>query len=144
MEPLPQSGLFSPWEPGVLALAVYTVAVVAMIAAILFLTGRLGPRRHSPVKDSPYESGIAPTGSARFLYPIPFYLMATFFLIFDVEAVYIFSWAVAFRDLGWAGWLRMSFFIIVLFVSLVYIWKKGGLDWGPEGRTQPGRPKFPL
>ncbi len=144
MEPLPQNGLFSPWEPGVLALAVYTAVVVAMIAAILFLTERLGPKRESPVKDSPYESGIAPTGSARFLYPVPFYLVATFFLIFDVEAVYIFSWAVAFRGLGWGGWLQMSFFIVVLFVSLVYIWKKGGLDWGPEGRTQPGIPKSPL
>ncbi|MFZ2448212.1 MAG: NADH-quinone oxidoreductase subunit A [Syntrophobacteraceae bacterium] len=146
MEPLPQSAaqLMSPWQPGVFALAVYTGAVIVMILVILFLTGRLGARREGPVKESPYESGIAPTGSARFLYPVPFYLVATFFLIFDVEAVYVFSWAVAFRGLGWAGWLQMSFFIIVLFVSLVYIWKKGGLDWGPEAHSEPGiqKPRF--
>ncbi len=123
----------SPWNPGVFALAVYTCAVIVMIALLLYITGHLGPRRENPIEESPYESGIPPTGSARFLYPVPFYLVATFFLVFDVEAVYIFSWAVAFRILSWIGWLQMSFFIIVLFLSLIYVWKKGGLDWGPEG-----------
>ncbi len=134
MESLPQNAaqLMSPWNPGVFALAVYTGVVIVMIALLLYVTGRLGPRRQNPIKESPYESGMSPTGSARFLYPVPFYLVATFFLVFDVEAVYIFSWAVAFRGLGWVGWLQMSFFIIVLFLSLIYIWKKGGLDWGPE------------
>lgn len=136
MEPLPQSAaqLLSPWKPGIFDLAVYTAAVLLLLAVILFLTSWLGSRKPNPEKGQPYESGIRPTGSARVSYPVPFYLVATFFIIFDVEAVYIFSWAIAFRELGWTGWLRMSFFIIVLFISLVYLWRKGGLDWGPEAR----------
>jgi NADH-quinone oxidoreductase subunit A len=62
-------------------------------------------------------------------HPVPFYLVAIFFLIFDVEAAFIFAWAIAFRELGWAGWLEISLFIIILMLSLFYIWKKGGLDW---------------
>ena len=74
---------------------------------------------------------MIPTGGARLRYPVPFYLVAVFFLIFDVEAAFIFSWAVAMEDLSWHGWLQISFFIIVLLLSLFYIWKKGGLDWSP-------------
>ncbi len=134
MEPLPQNAayLLSPWKPGILSLTVYTAVVVLMIAAILFLTSWLGVRKETPAKEMPYESGVIPTGSARILYAVPFYLVATFFLIFDVEALYVISWAVAFYQLGWVGWLQISFFVIVLFISLVYIWKKGGLDWGPQ------------
>jgi NADH-quinone oxidoreductase subunit A len=133
MEPLPHSAaqLMSPWQPGVFSLTFYTAIVVLMMAAILVLTQWLGEKKTNPAKESAYESGVIPTGTARLLYPVPFYLVATFFLIFDVEAVYIFSWAVAFNYLGWTGWLQMSFFIIVLFISLIYIWRKGGLDWGP-------------
>lgn len=136
MEPLSESAahLLSPWEPGILGLAVYTGVALLMLGAILFLTCWLGVHKSGPAKDLPYESGILPTGSPRILYAIPFYLVATFFLIFDVEALYVFSWAVAFNELGWTGWLRMCFFLAVLFVSLVYVWKKGGLDWGPEAR----------
>jgi NADH-quinone oxidoreductase subunit A len=96
----------------------------------------LGVKNETAEKLTPYESGVIPTGSARFRYPVPFYLVATFFLIFDVEAAFIFSWAVAFEELGWEGWLRISFFIIVLLVSLFYIWVKGGLDWGPATRRK--------
>ena len=67
--------------------------------------------------------------------------MAAFFLIFDVEAVYIFSWAIAAELLGWAGWLQISFFIIVLLISLFYLWKKGGLEWGPTSAKAPIFPK---
>jgi NADH-quinone oxidoreductase subunit A len=139
MEPLPQSAaqLMQPWEPGIFSLAVYAAVVTGLIGVLLFLTAWLGVKARSPEKVRSYESGIIPTGLARFHYPVPFYLVATFFLLFDVEAVYTFAWAVAFRELGWTGWLQMSFFIIVLFVSLVYVWKKGGLDWGLAGRKQP-------
>ena len=134
MEPLPQQTMemLSPWEPGVFSLVVYTGVVVAMIGLVLFLTSWIGVRSPNPIKDTPYESGVMPTGSARFRYPVAFYLVATFFLIFDVEAAYIFSWAVAFESLGWLGWIRISFFIAVLFVSLLYVWFKGGLEWGPK------------
>ena len=95
-----------------------------------FLSAWLGEKKRNPEKLRPYESGIIPTGLARFRFPVPFYLVAAFFLIFDVEAAFIFSWAIAFDSLGWSGWLQMSFFITVLLISLFYIWKKGGLDWG--------------
>ena len=117
------------WKPGVFSLAIYSFMVLALIGVLLFLTGWLGEKKTSPEKEQPYECGIKPTGSAWFRYPVPFYLVAAFFLIFDLEAVFIFAWAVAFEELGWMGWLRITFFILVLLLSLFYIWKKGGLDW---------------
>lgn len=122
----------SPWEPGILSLFVYTLMVCVAIGAVLFLTSWLGEKKKTPEKGRPYECGIIPTGPAWFRYPVPFYLVAAFFLIFDVEAAFIFSWAVAFDELGWTGWLRITFFIVVLLLSLFYIWKKGGLDWRIE------------
>ncbi len=121
--------VLSPWQPGVLALGVFALMSLVLILALLFLAAWLGEKKPNPEKLRPYECGIIPTGTARFQYPIAFYLTAAFFLIFDVEAVYIFSWASAFDRLGWSGWLEISFFIIVLLISLLYIWKKGGLEW---------------
>jgi NADH-quinone oxidoreductase subunit A len=133
MQPIGSAAsVLSPWEPGFLSLALYTGLVLALMALLLFLTGWLGERKPNPEKLRPYECGIIPTGWAGFRYPVAFYLVAVFFLIFDVEAAYIFSWAVAVDRLGWAGWLQISFFIILLLLSLFYVWKKGGLDWGPS------------
>ena len=120
---------FSPWEPGALSLLLYACMVLALVAVLLFLCSWLGEKKRTPEKSRPYECGVIPTGSARFLYPVPFYLVAIFFLIFDVEAAFIFAWAVAFDQLGWTGWMGISFFIVVLLLSLFYIWRKGGLDW---------------
>src|SRR4030042_508457 len=117
------------WEPGILTLGLYAGLVLALTGALLCLCGWLGEKRGSPEKRRAYECGMIPTGSARFPYPVPFYLVAIFFLIFDVEAAFIFAWAVAFRELGWAGWLEISVFIVILLFSLIYIWNKGGLDW---------------
>jgi NADH-quinone oxidoreductase subunit A len=129
MHHLSLSGAFSPWNAGIFSLALYTLIVLVLIGAMLFLTAWLGEKKETAEKQRPYECGIIPTGSAWFRYPVPFYLVAIFFVIFDVEAAYIFAWAVAFDELGWMGWLRMTFFILVLLLSLFYIWKKGGLDW---------------
>lgn len=132
MQPVPPiHGTLSPWEPGILSLALYVTMVLALMGALLFLAGWIGEKKESPEKVRPYECGIVPTGLARFRYPVPFYMVAIFFLIFDVEAGFIFAWAVAFHELGWTGWLEISFFIFVLILGLFYIWKKGGLDWGP-------------
>lgn len=130
------NGTLSPWEPGILALGIYGFMVAALIALLLFLAGWLGEKKPHPEKDRPYECGIIPTGPARLYYPVPFYLIAIFFLIFDVEAIYIFSWGVAFDSLGWAGWLRISFFIIIMLIGLFYIWRKRGLEWGPRSKTR--------
>ncbi len=142
MEFMPSSTNLSPWEPGLLSLMIYGFLVFILAAILLFLSRWLGEKKMQPEKSRPFESGIIPTGSARFRYPIPFYLVATFFLIFDVEAVYIFSWAIAAETLGWAGWLQISFFIIILLISLFYIWIKGGLEWGPTAAKIHGSPKM--
>ena len=141
MEPLADSKLWSPWEPGLLSLIVYGFFVLILVAILLFISGWLGRKKPDPEKLKPYESGITPTGSARFRYPIPFYLLAAFFLIFDVEAVYVFSWAIAADPLGWTGYLQITFFIIILLISLLYIWAKGGLEWGPISPKSSNRPK---
>lgn len=128
MQPVSPATL-SPWSPGLLSLALYTAIVLGLLGLLLILTRWLGERKSDPEKARPYECGVIPTGGARFRYPVPFYLVAVFFLIFDVETALIFSWAVAMEELGWRGWLQISFFIIILLLSLVYLWKKGGLDW---------------
>ena len=132
--------LWSPWTPGLLSLVIYTALVLALMAVMLLLTGWLGEKKANPEKARPFECGIIPAGSARLPYPVPFYLVAAFFLIFDVETAFIFSWAIAFDLLGFLGWLQVTFFIFILLLSLVYLWIKGGLDWGPTastGRTTP-------
>ncbi len=124
MQPLANYEIWSPWEPGLLSLIIYGFMVFALVAILLFISGWLGKKKPAMEKLRPYESGIIPTGSARFRYPVPFYLIAAFFLIFDVEAIYILSWAIAADPLGWAGWLQITFFILVLLISLFYIWEK--------------------
>jgi NADH-quinone oxidoreductase subunit A len=141
MESMPSMNGLSSWQPGILALGVFALMSLVLIIAFLLLAGWLGEKKPTLEKLRPYECGIIPTGTARFPYPAAFYLIATFFLIFDVEAAYIFSWAIAFDRLGWSGWLQISFFIIVLLVSLFYIWKKGGLEWGPTARKNPVSPE---
>ena len=119
----------SPWVPGLFSYALFVAIVGGLLTILLFLTSWLGEKKPGVEKNRPYECGVIPTGWARFRYPVPFYLVAVFFLIFDVEAAFIFSWAVAMEDLSWRGWLQISYFIIVLLLSLFYLWSKGGLDW---------------
>ena len=127
---------FSGWQPGFGAMAVYGLIILALILVILFLTAWLGEKKPTETKLAPYECGVVPTGNARFPYPAPFYLVAIFFLVFDVEGAFIFSWAIAFERLGWLGWLQISFFITILLISLVYLWRKGGLEWGQAKRRR--------
>jgi NADH-quinone oxidoreductase subunit A len=130
------SSALSPWQPGIFSLVLYGLVVLTVIAAMIFLASWLGEKRPGVEKQRAYESGIIPTGAARLQNPVPFYMVAIFFLLFDVEGAFIFSWAVACRDLGWAGWLQMTFFILILLYGLVYIWQKGGLEWGPTSRVK--------
>lgn len=136
METIANAGSLSPWTPGVFSLIVYGVAVMALTGILLLASSWLGERKPSTEKLRAYESGVIPTGSARLRYPIPFFRVAIFFLLFDVEGAFIFSWAVALRPLGWLGWLEISFFILILLAGLVYIWRKGGLAWGPAAHRR--------
>jgi NADH-quinone oxidoreductase subunit A len=130
MQPVVSEGALSPWEPGVFSLVVFGLMITALIVLLLFIASWLGEKTSNSEKLRPYESGIIPTGSARLRYPVPFYLVAIFFLLFDVEGAYIFAWAIAWEKLSWSGWLQITFFIGVLILGLAYIWRKGGLEWG--------------
>lgn len=110
-------------------LGLYATMAVLLIGLLLLLARFLGQRTRGEIKGQPYESGILPTGNARLREPAPFYLVAIFFIVFDLEAVFVVTWAVAYDLLGWAGFWQISFFIIILFLGLVYLWKMGGLEW---------------
>src|SRR6476469_6098116 len=92
----------------------------------------IGERHRSKATDEPFESGIVPVGLARLRLSAKFYLVAVFFVIFDVEAVFLFGWAVAFRELGWPGYIEAVIFIAILAATLSYLWRLGALDWGPK------------
>jgi NADH-quinone oxidoreductase subunit A len=136
MHPVDTAASLSPWEPGILSLALFGLLALALVGLLLILCGWLGGSRPAAEKGRAYESGIIPSGTARLLHPVPFYRVAIFFLLFDLEGVFIFAWASAFRDLGWVGWLQMTFFIGVLLMGLAHIWCKGGLAWGEERRRR--------
>ena len=136
MQPIDTAGTLSPWEPGIFSLIIYGALVLVFIGLQLFIAFWLGEKKKNKEKLRAYESGVIPTGTARLRYPVPFYMVAIFFLIFDVEAAFIFSWAIAYEELGWAGWLQISFFIVVLILGLAYIWNKGGLEWGPTAKKR--------
>lgn len=126
------SGETRPEATDYASIGLYTLMVFVVLGALMFLATWLGSRNPNPVKDSPYESGVDPAGSARLKFPVQFYLVAIFFIVFDLEAVFIYSWAVAANTLGWAGFAYITFFIAMLFAGLVYVWKKKGLEWGPK------------
>ena len=127
----PIGGESPPTFESLLGLALYVALAVSVIGLLLVLSRWLGHKTRSPMKDEPYESGVRPTGLAKLHEPVPFYLVAIFFIVFDVEAIFIVSWAVAYDLLGWAGFIQITFFIVVLFLALVWLWRMGGLDWGP-------------
>jgi NADH-quinone oxidoreductase subunit A len=109
---------------------VYAGAVFLVTAAILVISYLLGPRHRQRTTGQPYESGSPPTGSARLRFSINFYLVAMFFVVFDVESIFLFAWAVAWRQLGWEGYIAVLVFVGLLLTALVYLWRLGALDWG--------------
>ena len=114
----------------------YVLAVAGVLGVTLVFSWFVGARsRHGGAKDIPYESGILPVGHAEDMrLSIEFYLIAIFFVIFDLETIFIVAWAVAFNDVGVTGYLAASFFIVMLLVALFYEWRTGALDWGIKHR----------
>jgi NADH-quinone oxidoreductase subunit A len=110
-------------------LAVYIAIVGLLVVSMLGLSFVLGQRHQDRATGSPYESGILSEGSARVRFSAKFYLVAMFFVIFDLEAVFLFAWAVAVREVGWAGYAEVLLFITVLLATLAYLWRVGALDW---------------
>jgi NADH-quinone oxidoreductase subunit A len=121
--------------PELLPMVLYTAVAAALIGLLMVAARWLGARSTNRNKELPYESGVIPTGDARLAYPVPFYLIAIFFIVFDVEAAFVFTWAVAWDLLGLPGLLHITFFIVVLLLGLVWLWIKGGLEWGPSRST---------
>jgi len=113
-------------------LIIYTAATVLIIGGLLLAAWWLGASSTSSNKEIPYESGVIPSGSARRPLSVPFYLIAIFFIVFDVESAFIFIWAAVWDRLGMAGLLHITFFIVALLLGLAWLWIKGGLEWGPS------------
>ena len=112
-----------------LPILIWVVFCAGLALAILFLSHLLGRKRPTREKLSPYECGITPVGDARGRFPIKFYIIAVAFLVFDIEAAFLFPWAVVYKRLAFAGLIEMGVFAAVLLVGYLYLWKKGVLDW---------------
>jgi NADH-quinone oxidoreductase subunit A len=110
-------------------LAIYCTLVGALVAAMLVLSHVLGQRHRDRATGAPYESGILSEGTARVRISAKFYLVAVFFVIFDLEAVFVYAWAVAVRELGWPGYFELLIFVTILGATLAYLWRVGALDW---------------
>ena len=118
-------------------LALYFGLVLLTAAGFIVLSYVLGERHNEPQTGQPYESGILSTDSARVRLSVKFYLIAVFFVVFDLESIFIFAWAVAVRGLGWSGYIEILIFIGLLMAVLGYLWRQGGLDWSPSHRSEP-------
>lgn len=116
-------------------LVVYFAAVIALVLTMLVLSWMLGQRRANASTNDPFESGVVSVGSAQARISVDFYLIAIFFVIFDLETVFIFAWAIAFFELGWQGYAAIMVFVFILVIALVYEWRSGALDWGVKTRT---------
>jgi NADH-quinone oxidoreductase subunit A len=113
---------------------VYGISVVLLVVGILFVSYFIGERHEEHATDETYEGGILATGSARLRFPLHFYIVAMFFVIFDMEAVVIITWSISIRAAGWAGYIGIAIFIAILFAVLIYIRQMGALDFGPNGQ----------
>lgn len=120
----------------ILPFLLYTLAVVLILSATLLFSWFVGEKaRHGRAQDIPYESGIVPVGEAENMrLSIEFYLVAIFFVIFDLETIFIVGWAIAFREVGWMGYIAVAVFIVMLLIALAYEWRTGALDWGIKSR----------
>jgi len=116
-------------------LVVYFVAVIALVLTMLGLSWLLGEQRTNAATNDPFESGVVSVGDAQGRISVDFYLIAIFFVIFDLETVFIFAWAIAFFELGWQGYFAIMVFVVVLVVALIYEWRSGALEWGVKTRT---------
>lgn len=113
------------WAPiGLFFILVSGVGVVMLVASYF-----LGVKKPDPIKLAPYECGMNPIGTARERFSVKFYLIAMLFLLFDIEAVFLFPWAVVYRDLKLFGFIEMLLFIVAILAGYIYAWKKGALEW---------------
>lgn len=120
---------------------VQIILAVLIAGALVTLSFVLGKRVRDKVKESPYECGMTPTGTARERFSVKFYLVGIVFILFDIEAVFLYPWAVVYRELKMFAFVEMLLFIVLVLAGFFYVWKKGALDWSGEapgaGRRTP-------
>ncbi|MGN5012682.1 NADH-quinone oxidoreductase subunit A [Aeromonas veronii] len=114
------------------AFAIYVISAITICLVMIGLAALLGGRAYGRTKNKPFESGVDSVGSARLRFSAKFYLVAMFFVIFDVEALYLFAWSVSVRESGWVGFIEATIFIGLLLIGLIYLWRIGALDWSPR------------
>ena len=110
-------------------LLIHLLVAMGLAGAILLLSRFVGQRRPTRAKLQPYECGVQPTGDAREPFSVKFYLVAMVFILFDVEAIFLYPWAYVYRELRWFGFVEMLLYILILLAGYIYLWKKGALDW---------------
>jgi NADH-quinone oxidoreductase subunit A len=115
---------------------VQALVAMALAAGLLTASFALGKRVRNKIKDTPYESGITPTGDARHRFSVKFYLVAMLFILFDIEAIFLYPWVVVYRELKMFAFVEMLVFAILILSGFFYIWKKGALDWAELARSQ--------
>ena len=118
----------------VIPFIIFAFIVISLVGVMIGLSYFLGERHKEKTTDEPYESGIPPTGDARLRFPSNFYIIAMFFVIFDLDAAFIMLWAVSFRELGLPGYIGILIFVLVLMILLIYELSIGALDFGPNGK----------
>ena len=118
---------------------VQILIAVAVAGAMIGLSAILGQRLRDSVKSSPYESGMKPVGNARERFSVKFYLVGMVFILFDIEAIFLYPWAVVYRKLGLFGFYEMLLFIVLVLTGYFYIWKKGVLNWAADDASKPVR-----
>jgi NADH-quinone oxidoreductase subunit A len=111
---------------------VQAIIAIGLAAGLIVGSTVLGKKARSPLKDTPYESGMAPVGSARERFSVKFYLVGMIFILFDIEAVFLYPWAVVYRQLKLFGFFEMLVFVALVLVGFFYVWKKGALDWSQK------------
>src|SRR4051794_21566960 len=111
------------------------IIAVGLAAVLILLSYLLGKRVRNAIKDTPYESGITPTGDARGRFSVKFYLVGMLFILFDIEAIFLYPWAVVYRELKMFGFIEMLVFVVLILSGFFYIWKKGALDWAESGHS---------
>jgi NADH-quinone oxidoreductase subunit A len=121
------------------AVAFYLVLAATVVATMLLVPSLLGQRHRDRTTGERYESGLPAAGDLPRRFSIEFYIVAMLFVVFDLESAFIFAWAVAAREVGWAGYIEILVFVLLLAAALVYLWKTGALDWGTSGRRRAAR-----
>jgi NADH-quinone oxidoreductase subunit A len=116
---------------------VQVAIALAVAGGLVGVSALLGQRVKNRVKDTPYECGIVPTGSARERFSVKFYLVAMVFILFDIEAIFLYPWAMVYRELKMFAFVEMFLFIVLILAGFFYIWKKGALDWAAEDEPGP-------